>query len=211
MKTSAGDFHADVQHQSFIRLNPQDQLVVAVFKRILPATKQRVWWLLESNGHFGHFGRQALSGSHIKRHARPTPVVDVKLQRRVGFGFRVVRHAFFFAIAFDRLAFDHRRRVLPTNRKLGHVLLFDRPQRFEQLTLFFTNRNRVWRDRRFHRHVSDDLHQVILQHVSQRTRLVVVPASRSNTNVLRIGDLDMMNVIAIPQRFKNAIGKTSDQ
>src|SRR6266550_3353116 len=61
---------------------------------------------LKLNRDFSHALWQALSGTDVKRHARPTPVVKVHCQHGESFRSRIGSHAFFLAITRDRFAAD---------------------------------------------------------------------------------------------------------
>jgi hypothetical protein len=65
--------------------------------------------------------------------------------------------------------------------------------------------------RRLHRREREELEQMVRHHVAQCTGRIVELATRLDIQRLRGGDLDMVDVIAIPQRFENAVGKPKDK
>jgi hypothetical protein len=55
-----------------------------------------------------------------------------------------------------------------------------------------------------------DLEDVILNHVADHTGALVVGATALDANGLRVGDLNVIDVLAIPDGLKDAIGKSKD-
>ena len=52
---------------------------------------------------------------------------------------------------------------------------------------------------------------MVLDHVSQRSGLVVVPAAVADTQALGDRDLDMVYVAPVPDRFEDAVGEAKDE
>jgi len=52
---------------------------------------------------------------------------------------------------------------------------------------------------------------VILDHVTDEAGLVVVPSSAFHTNGFRDGNLDMIDIVLVPDRLQHAISKTEHQ
>jgi len=48
---------------------------------------------------------------------------------------------------------------------------------------------------------------VILDDVAQRAGFVIVAAARADADCLRDGDLDVIDVVAVPQRLKDRVGE----
>ena len=61
--------------------------------------------------------------------------------------------------------------------------------------------------RRIHRELRQDLKHVVLQHVADRSGLVVEPAAILHAEILGHGDLDAVDVIAVPQRLEHGVGE----
>ena len=87
----------------------------------------------------------------------------------------------------------------------------DRPQRLDDLQLFVAHDVGVERPRRLHRHQRDELQDVVLHHVAQRARLLVIAGARADAFLLRHRDLHVIDVLLIEQRFEDAVGEPEHQ
>ena len=65
-------------------------------------------------------------------------------------------------------------------------------------------------DRRLHCDQCHDLHQVALDHIPERARVFVVFRTVLDAEGLRYRDLDMVDVIAVPERFHDTVRETVD-
>src|SRR5699024_2051109 len=59
----------------------------------------------------------------------------------------------------------------------------------------------------FHCQLGNDLHNVVLYHVTQGTRLVVVTGPLFDTQLFTQGNLDVVDVTVVPQGFDNSVTK----
>jgi hypothetical protein len=66
-------------------------------------------------------------------------------------------------------------------------------------------------DGRLHRQQAQELEHVVLDEVAQGARVVVVARARADADVLRRGDLDVADVVAVPQRLEQAVGEPERQ
>ena len=66
-------------------------------------------------------------------------------------------------------------------------------------------------DHRFHGHETEQLHQVILHHVAQRTRAIVIAAAMFDTHLFGGGDGHIIHITPVPERLEEWIGKTECQ
>ena len=64
---------------------------------------------------------------------------------------------------------------------------------------------------RLHCNEGEQLEEVVLQDVAERTSLFVEGATALHADRLRHGDLDMVDVAAVPDRLENEIAKTEDK
>ena len=60
---------------------------------------------------------------------------------------------------------------------------------------------------RLHRDQAQKLHHVVLDHVPDRAGLVVIAAASGHAHGLGHGDLDVVHVLRVPQRFEQHVGK----
>src|SRR3984885_3287560 len=66
-------------------------------------------------------------------------------------------------------------------------------------------------DRLFHRGQCQQLHQVVLDHVACGADAVVVAAATTQTDVFGHGDLDVVDVVRVPDRVEQLIGEAQRQ
>ena len=57
----------------------------------------------------------------------------------------------------------------------------------------------------------DELHQVVLYDVAQHPGAIIVPPTMADALALRHGDLYMIDIVAIPHRLKDRVGKAQHQ
>ena len=82
-----------------------------------------------------------------------------------------------------------------------------RADRAQHLGLLVPDRVGVERDGRLHRHQADQLEDVVGHHVAQRPRSLVVAAAALHPQRLGHGDLDVVHVAPVPDRFEDAVGE----
>ena len=87
----------------------------------------------------------------------------------------------------------------------------DRPHRAEQLHLLVANHLGMEVRRRLHAHDRDQLHDVVLHDVAERTRLLVVRATTLDADLLGDGDLDVIDVLPVPQRLEDPVREAEDE
>ena len=66
-------------------------------------------------------------------------------------------------------------------------------------------------DGRLHRGQGHKLHDVVLHHVADGARLVVIAAAAADAEAFGDGDLDVVDIIAVPDRLEDAVAKAEDQ
>ena len=77
--------------------------------------------------------------------------------------------------------------------------------------LFVAHDIGVERTRRLGRHQRDQLQDVVLHHVAQRARPLVVARARADPFLFRHRDLDVVDVLLIEKRFEDAVGEPEHQ
>ena len=152
---------------------------------------------LEVHEHLGRGHGQVFSGPDEERHAGPTPGVDLEAHGREGLDGRSRGDAL----------------LLPVPAKLAadHVFGLQRRNGAEHLDLLVPHPVRLDRDRRLHREVADDLQQMVLNDVSDRPGLVVELAAALNPETFGHGDLDAVDVVAVPDRLEERVREPEEE
>src|SRR5581483_5036504 len=65
--------------------------------------------------------------------------------------------------------------------------------------------------RRLHRRHAHELQEMILKHVAQRARLLVISAAALHPDGLGRGDLHVIDVAPIPDRLEDGVAETKDE
>ena len=87
------------------------------------------------------------------------------------------------------------------------VAVVDGTKRVEHLQLFVSHCVGFVGVGRLHRHETQQLQDVVLHHVSQRTGLFVVRAAGAHADALGHGDLHMVDVRAVPEGLEQRVGE----
>ena len=138
-----------------------------------------------------------LPGAEVERHARPAPVVDVALERNERLGLRVVGDAVDVAVA-----------VVLSSHHVGGV---DRQHRPEDLVLLLVDGIRLQRSWRLHRGERQHLEQVGDHHVSVGAGPLVERCSLVQAEVLGYVDLNVVDVVPVPDRLEQPVGEPERQ
>ena len=167
--------------------------------------------LAEPDHHLGDLFLQPLAGPQDERHTLPAPVVDVKAHRGEGLGGRFGRDPVLADVGGHVLAVDVAGGVLSGHRLLPDILRCEPAHGAQYLHLLVAHGIGGELDRRLHGHQRHQLHQVALDHVAQRTGVFVVFGAVLDAEGLGHRYLDMVDVVAVPQRFHDAVSKAVDQ
>ena len=117
-----------------------------------------------------------------------------------------------FAAIGDSFAVCVRRgSILAPHGELLHLLRQNRPDRVQHVDFFVAHFVGLKRGGRLHRHQTQQLQQVVLNHVPQRAGAVIVAAATTDADLLGNGDLDMVDKGPVPQRFPHRVGKPERQ
>ncbi len=87
----------------------------------------------------------------------------------------------------------------------------DRVERAQHLDLLVAHRGRVEVGRRLHRDQREQLKHVVLDHVAKRTGTLVIIDPPLEPDRFGDGDLDVVDMRAVPQRLEHQIGKPERQ
>lgn len=84
-------------------------------------------------------------------------------------------------------------------------------QRSHHLYLFITNAVCAEVRRRLHRHKTEKLQQMILDHIPQRACVFVISGASPYTERLRGGDLDLIDIVCVPKRREDRVSEAQDK
>src|SRR5579885_1634980 len=154
-------------------------------------TRQRRF--AESDQNFRRAYGQALSGAEIERYTLPAPGIHFESHGREGFHFRIGRHALLRAIAAELAAHD--------------VVLVERRNRLQDLDLLIADGLAVRPDRGLHGQIRQDLEKVVLHDVPDGSGAIVEGAAALDAELLRHRDLNLLDVVAVPERLEKPVRK----
>ena len=153
---------------------------------------------------------QPFAGAHIERNPLPAPVVDEQLHRHVGLGGAVGIHTGFMAVSGQGRFRRTTGSVLATDAAVPGFELIGQAGGLQHLGLFVADGFRVKAPGRFHGGDRQHLGQVVLHHVPQGTGRFVVPGPFLHANRFSGGDLNTGDVIAVPDRLEDRVGKAQN-
>src|SRR4051794_7864050 len=153
--------------------------------------------LPEPDEDLGAGDRKALPGADEERHTLPAPGIHVQPKRRERLGGRFRRDPRLLTVSPELAAHDVRR--------------LDRGDAFQHLHLLVADGLQVGRaGRRLHGDVGDDLEQVVLHHVADRAGPIIEAPAALHSEIFRHGDLDLVDIVAIPDRFQERICESEE-
>ena len=200
---------AKTQRNTLVRLNVNDQAVGLEVSNARVAEKhERRTAKLDDD--LRHAPRQALAGAKIKRHARPTPVVDEQLHGDKCFRVRIGRDVRFTAIAHDALAVIRAASILAAHHVGEYLFRTQGLNGMKHFGLFVADFVGLKRNRRLHGGHGEQLEEMIWHHVAKRSCGLVKRAAMFHANTLRGGDLHVIHVIAVPERLDDVVGKAKN-
>ena len=156
---------------------------------------------------FSHLGRHLFSGTYIERNAAPPPVVNAYFHGNISFGTGIGSYVLLFTIT----GLGRRRGILPTDNVLVQVFFCQGRERFIYFYHLVAEIIGIENCRRFHRGKRYQLNEVILYHITQCSGSFIKPSTLFDTQILYCGNLYIVNVITVPKRLEDAIGKTKSQ
>ena len=101
--------------------------------------------------------------------------------------------------------------ILPTDNVLVQVFFCQGREGFIYFYHLVAEIIGIENCRRFHRGKRYQLNEVILYHITQCSGSFIKPSTLFDTQILYCGNLYIVNVITVPQRLEDAIGKTQSQ
>ena len=161
---------------------------------------------LEGHHDLGHAIGQALAGAEVEGHPAPAPVGDLRLDGHEGFSARGTG-AQLLQIALHRPAAGGTRAVLPAHGEVRHTVARHRLQRLQHLQLLVAQRVCRGGGWRLHGNETEQLQHVVLHHVTQRARRVVVSGTALHTQRFGHRDLHMVDMGGVPHGLEQGIGE----
>ena len=205
-----GGFNLKLQRYSFIGLNAYSQQIRQErFAGI--GVEQNLGYSFKMDVDFGDSDRQAFSGAEIKRNTGPAPIVDEDLQGGESFGEGILGDALFLEIAADVLSVNLTGGILGPSHVITDAFAGHRPEGLEEFDLFVVDGIGMQRNGWFHGHQAEQMHHVILDDVAQGAGLVIVGAAFFDADIFEDGNLDVVDVMVIPEGLEDAVGKAENK
>ncbi len=98
--------------------------------------------------------------------------------------------------------------VLPADNVLLDALRSKRTDRLQNFDFFVAHSGGIEGCRRFHGHQRSQLQDMALNHVTGCARGFVERRTLLDAQSFRCGDLNVIHIVAVPQRLENAVAKT---
>ena len=205
-----GHLGPEAQCNSLIRLNAYGEQVglnLAAWPARLQTVKDQQRRLLELNVDLRGPLLQPLARAQIKRNACPAPVLDLHTHRGISLRARLGIDPVLVAITHHMLAVHQSRPVLAAHRVQDR----NGRNRSPDFQLLSAHAVGLKTRRRLQRHKTQQLHHMVLHHVAQRARLLVERTAALHAQRLGHCNLHVINVIAVPYRLENSVGKPEHQ
>ena len=155
--------------------------------------------------------RESLPCAQVEGDARPTPVVNLKACGNEGLRLRCRVHSRLATVACDLCCADPAWAVLAAHHLAADLLRADEAHGTQHLHLLvaqcFCVKGCWW----LHRNEGEELEEVILQNVAECTGLFVEGATALHAERLCHGDLDVVDIAAMPDRLENQVAETENQ
>src|ERR1700675_377806 len=139
-----------------------------------------------------------LPGTEVERHPLPAPVVEEQPERHKCLRLGIRQYAVFFAIARYFLAANQTLAVLPTDDALMDGVSVNWTNGMEHIHFLVANLIGIEGNHWFHGHETQELHQVILHHVTQRPRMVVIAPTIFDPHLFGGGDGHILYIPPAP-------------
>src|SRR5579862_782993 len=205
----AGNFGTEAERDAFVGLNVNDQLVGP---RIVngAAAEQSEWSAAEADGDFRDAMAEAFAGAEIKGDIAPAPVVNFKFHGYESFGIGVGGDVGFAAVGGNALVVDNAFAVLAADGVLQDFFRGGHLDGVEDFGLFVADGVGVEGDGGLHGGKREELEEMVGNHVAESAGGFVEGAAVFDANGFGGGNLDVVDVGAVPERFDNAVGETEN-
>ena len=101
--------------------------------------------------------------------------------------------------------------VLAAHGVREDIILGDGPDGMQHVGLLVADLVGLEGHHRLHRHHAHELQQVVLHHVAQGAGLLVIAAAMLDADLLRDGDLHVVDVAPVPDRLEDGVGEAEGQ
>ena len=121
------------------------------------------------------------------------------------------RYASFLAVAEHFPPVEPAPAILPTHGIFGNRTGADRPYRVEHVNLLVSYLIGIERHHRFHGHQTEELHQVILYHVAEGPRVLVIASPMPNAGFFGHRDCHVIDIATVPDRLEEGVSESKCQ
>ena len=142
-----------------------------------------------------------------ERNVGPAPVIDVYLERDISLGDRSLGHTIRLTVTRYGLAIDKALLVLGAHDVIEDIVTTQGTQGAQDLHFLIADRISAETRRRLHRGEGEELEEMVLNHVTHRPRGVVVTGASLHAEWLGGSDLNMGDMVVIPDRFEDRVGE----
>src|SRR3954452_10737497 len=202
----AGTLGAEGNRNAFVRLNVENQPI----RLNIAIAEHDVRRFFKLNHNFRAALLKPLSRPQVKRNVSPAPIVDLQLHGDERCGARFGIDSLLLAVARNGFRVDIPRSILAAHYRLRHHSEVEGPDGLQHLEFLIAQCGGVEGSRRLDGNQRSQLQNMALNHVAQRARGFVEAAAPLHSKSFRGGDLHMIDVVAIPQRLKDAVTEPQD-
>src|SRR5260221_2689167 len=203
------EFHMETGYLSFehktdlqLRLNADNE---PVRNNIVLEYLMRAFFKLDHDDR--RLPRHRFAGTQKERNPFPTFVIKEKPGGDKGLCSRVFGDLLFIMVAYPGYTTDDTSRILSPDYIFKDLFCRQRPDLLQDLHLSIPDSLGFICIGTIHGDDTQQLKQVILDHIRKGAGAVIVSPPLTHTNLFRHADLNMVDIFIIPQRFKNIIGK----
>src|SRR6266487_4367896 len=152
-----------------------------------------------------------LACAKVKWDACPAPAINEHLHRHIGFRLRIRGDPWLLPVAPNLLTAHPARAILGTNDVRGDIVPNQWLQGMQHFDLFIAYCVSIEGDGRFHSNQGEQLHRMVLYHIAHSACFFIISTATFHTEVLRHGDLYMVNIAPVPYRLEDAVSQAKDQ
>src|SRR5271155_887254 len=186
----------------FVRLYPHHQAIGGY--AVGMHREYDMWQAPESHNDFRKALRQPFPRAEIEGNSSPSPIGDAKFESHEGFRVAMLL-ADVLQVPWNRAAIGKASAILAAHGESRHVRFIDWQQRLQHFQLFIAQRIGPERIRRLHRNKAKELHHVVLDHIADGARFLIVTAAPFDAECLGDGDLHVIDMRVVPQRLQQDV------